>query len=117
MLYFPLPSIADLEAACIPPIYISAHYPEVYRQYLAGLVKVLDPLQSVLAPQIGSDRIVSVNRALTSIFLLPLRRPLEPPKGEVHKRHVVISPADEELHPEYAGPILSRIRTTPWAPR
>ena len=45
LLYFPLPSISDLERASAPPIYISAHYPEVYRQYLAGLVKVLDPNQ------------------------------------------------------------------------
>lgn len=57
MLYFPLPSIADLEAASIPPIYISAHYHKVYRQYLAGLVKVLDPLQSVHAPRIRSNHI------------------------------------------------------------
>jgi hypothetical protein len=61
LLYFPLPVTTSTTPARLPEasIYISQHYPEEYRQYLADLTEALDQRQYVQVAFMASDYLLN----------------------------------------------------------
>jgi hypothetical protein len=89
LLYFPLPVTTSTTPARLPraSIYISQHYPEEYRRYLAGLAEALDQRQcvlSVLWPFLPS---------LSSLLVSFVRQPLDPTLRYFETRRIVITPS------------------------